>query len=68
MTGAQALAELDLEPLELESKEGLALINGTHFMSAIGALLAVRVGRLLDAIDLVAAATIDALRGSAARV
>ena len=29
-----------LEPLELESKEGLALINGTHFMSAIGALLA----------------------------
>ena len=55
---------LGLEPLELESKEGLALINGTHFMSAIGALLAVRVGRLLDAIDLVAAATIDALRGA----
>ncbi len=64
VTGAQALAELDLEPLELESKEGLALINGTHFMSAIGALLAVRVERLLDAIDLVAAATIDALRGA----
>ncbi len=64
VTGAQALAKLDLEPLQLESKEGLALINGTHFMSAIGALVAVRVGRLLDAIDLVAAATIDALRGA----
>jgi histidine ammonia-lyase len=64
VTGAQALAALELEPLELESKEGLALINGTHFMSAIGALLAMRVGRLLDAIDGVAAATIDALRGA----
>jgi histidine ammonia-lyase len=64
VTGAQALSELGLEPLELESKEGLALINGTHFMSAIGALLVVRVARLLDAIDLVAAATIDALRGA----
>jgi histidine ammonia-lyase len=64
VTGARALASLELEPLELESKEGLALINGTHFMSAIGALLVIRVGRLLDAIDLVAAATIDALRGA----
>ena len=64
VSGAQALSELGLEPLELESKEGLALINGTHFMSAIGAVLTVRVARLLDAIDLVAAATIDALRGA----
>lgn len=64
VSGAEALAALGLEPLELESKEGLALINGTHFMSAIGALLTVRVGRLLDAIDLVTAATIDALRGA----
>ncbi len=64
VTGAQALTALELEPLELESKEGLALINGTHFMSAIGALLTIRVGRLLDAIDGVAAATIDALRGA----
>jgi histidine ammonia-lyase len=64
VTGAQALSALGREPLALESKEGLALINGTHFMSAIGALLAVRVGRLLDAVDAVTAATIDALRGA----
>ena len=64
VSGAEALAALGLQPLQLESKEGLALINGTHFMSAIGALIAVRVGALLDAIDLVAAATIDALRGA----
>jgi histidine ammonia-lyase len=64
LSGADALIAADLVPLELESKEGLALINGTHFMSAIGALLAGRVARLLDAIDLVTAATIEALRGA----
>jgi histidine ammonia-lyase len=64
LSGAQALAAAGLEPVELESKEGLALINGTHFMSAIGALLGVRVASLLDAIDLVTAATLEALRGA----
>ena len=43
LPGAEVLARLGAEPLALESKEGLALINGTHFMSAIGALVAVRV-------------------------
>lgn len=64
VSGAQALHRAGIEPLALESKEGLALINGTHFMAAIGALLTLRVGRLLDTADLVAAATIDALRGA----
>ncbi|MGH2868664.1 MAG: HAL/PAL/TAL family ammonia-lyase [Solirubrobacteraceae bacterium] len=64
VSGAQALDALGLDALELESKEGLALINGTHFMSAIGALVAVRVRELLEAIDLVTAATIEALRGA----
>jgi histidine ammonia-lyase len=64
VAGADALRALDRAPLELEAKEGLALINGTHFMAAIGALVVVRVGALLDAVDLVAAATIDALRGA----
>jgi histidine ammonia-lyase len=64
LPGAEALRRLGLAPLELESKEGLALINGTHFMSAIGALVSVRMARLLDAIDAVAASTIDALRGA----
>jgi histidine ammonia-lyase len=64
VSGAKALDALGLEPLELASKEGLALINGTHFMSAIGALLSVRVAGLLDSADLVAAATVDALRGA----
>ncbi|MGH2915277.1 MAG: histidine ammonia-lyase [Solirubrobacteraceae bacterium] len=64
LDGARALARLAVEPLQLESKEGLALINGTHFMAAVGALLTGRVARLLDAIDAVTAATVDALRGA----
>jgi histidine ammonia-lyase len=66
LTGAEALRELDAEPLVLEAKEALALINGTHFMAGIGALLVVRVRRLLDVADLVAATTIDALHGALA--
>jgi histidine ammonia-lyase len=64
MSGADALAALGLEPLTLEAKEGLALINGTHFMAGIGALLTVRVRALLDTADVAAAATVDALRGA----
>jgi histidine ammonia-lyase len=63
LTGMEALRELGAKPLELEAKEGLALVNGTHFMAGIGALLVVRVRRLLDVADLVAATTIDALHG-----
>ena len=64
VTGEQVLSGLGAAPLELESKEGLALINGTHFMSAIGALVSVAVGDLLDAVDAVTAVTVDALRGA----
>jgi histidine ammonia-lyase len=60
---ADALGEAGLEPIELASKEALALVNGTHFMAAIGALLAIRCARLADAADGVAALSLDALRG-----
>jgi histidine ammonia-lyase len=60
---APALAEAGLEPLELAPKEALALVNGTHFMAGIGALLDVRSGRLLDSADAVAALSLEALRG-----
>jgi histidine ammonia-lyase len=64
MPAAEALSRLGIEPLVLEAKEGLALINGTNFMTAIGALLVVRVRALLDAADAAAAVSIDALSGS----
>jgi histidine ammonia-lyase len=59
----EALREAGLEPLELASKEALALVNGTHFMAAIGALLAIRCARLADCADGVAALSLEALRG-----
>ena len=62
--GADALAQAGLEPIELAAKEGLALINGTQFMAAIGALVVCRAHRLGKLADLAAAQTIEAVRGS----
>ena len=52
--------------LRLRPKEGLALINGTHFMAAIGALAVTRFSALLETADLVAALTLAALNGNLA--
>jgi histidine ammonia-lyase len=64
MAGADALERAGLEPIVLAAKEGLALINGTQFMAAIGALVLVRARRLLRLADVAAAQTIEAVRGS----
>jgi len=53
-----------LEPLQLAPKEAISILNGTHFMAGLGALLVGRVARLLDAADAIAAMTIDGLRGA----
>lgn len=63
---AEALASVGIEPLELAPKEALALVNGTHFMAAIGALSCERAGRLLDTADGIAALSLEALRGEGA--
>jgi len=56
-----ALERVGLEPLDLEPKEGLSLINGTQGMVAVG-LLATHRGRLLARVsDVVAAMTIEAI-------
>ncbi len=60
---ADLLAEHDLEPLALAPKEALALVNGTHFMAAIGALVSVQASNLLDAADAIAALSLEALCG-----
>lgn len=63
LPGREALARAGLEPLALEAKEGLALINGTQAMTALGAL-AVRDGLYLALVaDLAGAMTLQALRG-----
>jgi len=55
----------DLEPLELKTKEGLALLNGTEGMTAMGAIGLHQSRILVEAADLACALTVEALRGSA---
>ncbi len=66
LDGRKALTRAGLEPLVLEPKEGLALINGTAVMTAVGAL-AVHDGlALLRDSQVAAALSFEALRGSPA--
>jgi histidine ammonia-lyase len=64
IASADALAGAGIEPLQLESKEGLSLVNGTQFMAAFGALGLVRARRLAQAADIACAMSLEALQGS----
>jgi histidine ammonia-lyase len=59
-----ALRETGLEPITLEAKEGLALLNGTQMMSAIGALLLADADRLARTASVAAAMSVEALLGT----
>jgi histidine ammonia-lyase len=59
-----ALRETGLEPLVLGPKEGLALLNGTQLMSAIGALLLADADRLARTASVAAAMTLEAMLGT----
>ena len=59
-----ALREAGVEPLRLEAKEGLALLNGTQMMGAIGALLLADADRLVRTASVVAAMSVEALLGT----
>ncbi|MBI2237852.1 MAG: histidine ammonia-lyase, partial [Actinobacteria bacterium] len=61
---AEALAATGLVPLSLRAKEGLALVNGTQGMLAVGVLAARRVADLAKAADVAAAMTIEAVLGT----
>jgi histidine ammonia-lyase len=54
------LDDLDWEPIKLQSKEGLALINGTQFMSAYGLHHLIQAERLLNWANIIAAISFDA--------
>jgi histidine ammonia-lyase len=63
-SGAAILQALGLEPLCLAPGEGLALINGTQVMTAIGALAVYDGLRLMKLIDIAAAMSLEVLMGS----
>lgn len=60
---AEVLAELGLEPIELQSKEGLALLNGTQFMSAYGTWAIIKARHLVAMADKIGALSLDAYDG-----
>lgn len=64
MPAAEALRRAGLEPLRLEPKEGLALLNGTQLMSALGALLLADADRLARTASVAAAMSVEALLGT----
>ena len=66
MDGARALAAAEIEPVRLQAKEGLALLNGTQAMSAVGALALFRAERIASLSDLAGVMTLEALRDTPA--
>jgi histidine ammonia-lyase len=63
--GGEALAAAGLEPMELQAKEGLALLNGTQLMGAIGALALADASVLCRTADVAGAMSLEAMLGTA---
>jgi histidine ammonia-lyase len=61
---AMAMLQTGLEPLVLEAKEGLALLNGTQAITAVGGLALRRALRVAELADLAGAMTLEALKGT----
>ncbi len=64
LPGGEALARAGILPLTLEAKEGLALLNGTQAMTAVGGLALLAAERLANAADVTGAMTLEALKGT----
>jgi len=64
MSGGDAMRQAGIEPLILEAKEGLALLNGTQAMTAVGGLALLDAIKLTEAADIIGALTLEALRGT----
>ncbi|MCL1892973.1 MAG: histidine ammonia-lyase [Holophagaceae bacterium] len=64
IAGASALAKAGLKPIQLQPKEGLALINGTQMITSLGNLAICRLRKLIPLADEIAALSLEALRGT----
>ncbi len=64
LPAATALQRAQISPLQLEVKEGLALLNGTQAMGAVGALALDRADRLVRLADVAGAMALEALMGT----
>jgi len=61
---AAVLQKNQLEPLHLQAKEGLALINGTQFIASLGAVAVHKAQNLARTADYICAFTVEALKGT----
>jgi len=59
----EALEKFGLDPVELQAKEGLALLNGTQFMSAHGVYMLLKTFRIVDQADIIGSLSLDAFDG-----
>jgi histidine ammonia-lyase len=64
LASAAALERAGIEPLKLEVKEGLTLLNGTQAMGAVGALALYRAERVARLADVAGAMSLEALKGT----
>jgi histidine ammonia-lyase len=64
LPGSDALKKAGLRPVVLEAKEGLALLNGTQAMHAVGGLAVFRAKRLARVADVAGAMSLEALKGT----
>ena len=60
---SKVLGDFTWEPVKLQSKEGLALLNGTQFMSAYGVISLLKIFRLSELADIIGAISLDAFDG-----
>lgn len=63
LPGAEALARADIQPMELSSKEGLALVSGTTSVTALGSLALWDMLNAAKSADVIAAVTLEASKG-----
>ena len=61
--GAEGMARTGIETIQLTYKEGLALLNGTQAMTALGVVVAIGFRQLLDCADAVGSMSLDAVAG-----
>ena len=64
MPSAEALRLAEIEPMQLAAKEGIALLNGTQAMAAVGGLALHQAERIVRLADVAGAMTLEALKGT----
>ncbi len=62
-TAKSVLEKFGWEPVKLQAKEGLALLNGTQFMGALGMYSLLKIFRITDQADIIGALSLDAFDG-----